>query len=287
MALKFFLIYIGGFLASSVVLVAIVKQYALGFSAGGKKPLAAGGLSSLLISGLAYLSVLITSNLFVVFWIFSGIFLIFGIAYLFFFRKKYFYSDDENKRKVFFAEILFCLALLFFTIVIFSSLQYFITKDKSFLFYPMLMSMLAFFIPLATLHTFNAAYNIPAAEFEVWQYPLNVPIELPDESPGEKILVVAFEISKKKADQSKTNFRAKGPDTMKLGDLYYHFINDYNDSQSETPIVYAESDHTSYDWWFRKKRKWFQKQIIFDPQLTIRENKIKENTVIICERSDK
>ena len=286
MALKFFLIYIGGFLASSIVLVAIVKQYAEGFAAGGKKPLAAGGLSSLLISGLAYLSVLFTSNLFIVFWILSGIFLLFGIAHLLLFKKKYFYSEEDNQLKIFIAEILFCLALLFFTVVIFSSLQYFITKEKDFLYFPMLMSMLAFFIPLAILQTFNAAYNIPAAQFELWQYPLNVPIDLPDESPGEKILVVAFEISKKKADPAKTNFRAKGPDTMKLGDLYYHFINDYNDSQSETPIMYAESDHTSYDWWFRKKKKWFQKQTIFDPQLTIRENKIKENTVIICERMD-
>ncbi|MEO6843523.1 MAG: TssN family type VI secretion system protein, partial [Ginsengibacter sp.] len=171
-------------------------------------------------------------------------------------------------------------------IVVFSSLQYFINNDKSFLFYPMLMSMLAFFIPLATLHTFNAAYSIPSAEFAVWQYPVNNPIELPDESPGEKILVIAFEISKKKGDRIKTNFRAKGPETMKLCDLYYHFINDYNDSQSETPIVYAENDNSTYEWWFRRKKKWYQKNHIFDPELTIRENKIKENTVIICERNE-
>lgn len=285
MALKYFLIYIGGFLASSIVLVAIVKQFAEGFSAGGKKPLAAGGLSSILISGLAYLSVLITNHLFTVFWFFAGIFLIFGIAHLVFFKKKYFYSEDYNRRKVFLAELLFCLALLFFTIVIFSSLQYFISNEKSFLYYPMLMSMLAFFIPLATLQTFNAAYSIPSAEFAVWQYPVNEPIELPDESPGEKILVIAFEISKKKVDGVKTNFRAKGPETMKLGDLYYHFINDYNDLQSETPIIYAENDYTPHEWWFRRKKKWYQRHHIFDPELTIRENKIKENTVIICERN--
>lgn len=287
MALKFFLIFIGGFLTSSIVLIAIVKQFAEGFSAGGKKPLAAGGLSSMFISVLAYLSVSITHHLFTVFWFFTGIFLIFGIVHIVFFEKKYFYSDNGNKNKVLFAEFLFCLALLFFTIVVFSSLQYFINNGKSFLFYPMLMSMLAFFVPLAILHTFNAAYTIPSAEFPLWQYPLHDAIELPDEKPGEKILVIAFEISKRKADPIKTNFRAKGPETMKLCDLYYHFINDYNDLQSETPIVYAENDYTTYEWWFRRKKKWYQTNHIFDPELTIRENKIKENTVIICERNEK
>lgn len=173
---------------------------------------------------------------------------------------------------------------MFFTIVVFSSLQYFL-KDESFLFYPMLTSMLAFFIPLSVLHTFEAAYSIPSAEFNTWQYPINDPIELPDEKTGEKVLVIAFEIAKKKTNTVKTNFRAKGPETMKLGDLYYHFINDYNDSQSETPIKYADDNNPIADtWWFRVKPKWYQLQRILDPELSVRENKIKEDTVIICER---
>jgi hypothetical protein len=96
--------------------------------------------------------------------------------------------------------------------------------------------------------------------------------------------VIAFEICKKETDKAPSNFRAKGPDTMKLGDLYYHFINDYNEFQSETPIQFADSDHSPYGWGFRVKPKWYQLQRILDPELTIRENRIIENTVIICER---
>ncbi|MEO6328780.1 MAG: TssN family type VI secretion system protein [Ginsengibacter sp.] len=283
MALKFFCIYIGSFLAFSIVLVAIAKQFAEGFSASGKKPIVWGSFSSVVISGGAYLSSLITDHLFTVFWFFTAIFLIFGIIHIVFFHNKYFRSNKEDKNRVLLGEILFCISLMFFTIVIFSSLQYFL-KDKSFLFYPMLMSMLAFFIPLSVLNTFEAAYSIPAAEFNIWQYPLNDPIELPDEKAGEKVLVIAFEIAKKKADMVKTNFRAKGPETMKLGDLYYHFINDYNDVQSETPIRYADDDLTTHEWWFRVKPKWYQLERILDPELSIRENRIKENTIIICER---
>lgn len=283
MALKFFCIYIGSFLAFSIVLIAVTKQFAEGFAASGKQPIVFGSLSAIVISGGAWLCTFVNDNLFPIFWFFTGIFLLFGIIHIVFFHKKYFYSNQENKSKVLLGEILFCLSLIFFTIVIFSSLQYFL-KDKSFLFYPMLLSMIAFFIPLSVLKTFEAAYNIPAAEFSVWQYPVNNPIELPDEKAGEKLLVIAFEISKKKTDLAKTNFRAKGPETMKLGDLYYHFINDYNDAQSETPIEYADDDFTAYEWWFRLKKKWYQLNRILDPELSVRENKIKENSIIICER---
>ena len=70
---------------------------------------------------------------------------------------------------------------------------------------------------------------------------------------------------------------------MTLGNLYYHFINDYNDQQSETTIQYADKE-TAHEWWFRLKTKWYQFEEVLDPNLTFVENKIKENSIIICER---
>ena len=283
MVIKFFLVYIGVFLASAIALVMVAKNFSPGLSVNAKRPLLQGGLTALLASGFAYLSTLFTDHLFTVFLAFVGIFLLFGILHIAFFHKKYFYSTSQTKGRAILGEILFMLALIFFIIVVFSSLQYFL-KNKNFLFFPMLMSMLAFFIPLSVFYTFESAFNIPASRFPLWQYPLNGPIDLPDEHPNEKVLVIAFEASKRSTDTTKTNFRAKGPDTMKLGDLYYHFINDYNEFQSETPIQYTENEYSAQEWWFRAKPKWYQWQRILDPELTMRENRIRENTVIICER---
>jgi hypothetical protein len=178
--------------------------------------------------------------------------------------------------------MLFALSLVFFTIVVFSSLQYFL-KDKSFLFFPMLFSMLLFFLPILIHYTFEAAYKIPAATFNSWYYPLQ-PIDLPDEKANEKLLVIAFEIAKKSTDKIRTNFRAKGPEGMQLGALFYHFINDYNEFQSETPIVYNDPEYKAYEWMFRIKPKWYKPHRVLDPDLTMKENNILENTVIICER---
>jgi len=283
MVIKFFLIYIGVFLGGSIAFVLLAKNFAQGLAVNAKKPVIQGSLSAVGASILAYLSTLFSDHLFLVFWGFAAIFLVFGIIHVSYFHRKYFYANSQDKSKVALGEIMFMLAFLFFIIVVFSSLQYFL-KNKDFLFLPMLMSMLAFFIPLAVYYTFEAAYKIPAGRYPYWQYPLAHPIELPDEKPNEKLVVIAFMICKKTSDNSKTNFRAKGPETMKLGDLYYHFINDYNEFQSETPIQYADNGMVSHEWAFRMKPKWYQPNRILDPELTVRENRINENSIIICER---
>ena len=279
------MIYIGGFLACSIVFITIAKTIIAEFAGAGKKPIVSGGSTSLLGSGAAWLTTYISSHLFTIYWILAGIFTLLGIFHILIFEKKYFtVKKEEDKKKIFLAELLFCFSIIFFMIVVFSALQYFIEKDKSYLFFPMLMSGLAFFIPMTIKQTFEAAYNIPAAIFSTWKYPLQNPIELPDEKSNEKILVIAFEISKKKNDTSKTNFRAKAPELMTLGDLYYHFINDYNEFHSETTIQVADNEYAAHEWWFRLKIKWYQFEDILDPSLTFLENKIKENSVIICER---
>ena len=285
MTLKFFFTYIGVFLTFSVVLAAVVKQFASGFAANGSKPYWYGVFSSLFASAAAYLSTLASTHSFPVFWFLAGVYLLFGIIHVTLVRKKYFYSNAHDRTKVLIGEVMFGLSIICFSIVVFSSLQYFISsKDKNFLFYPLLMSTISFFIPFLFLQTFEAALSIPAAEFRTFCYPLQNRIDVPDEKPGEKLLVIGFEIAKKETDARRTYFRAKAPESMLLGELYYHFINDYNEVQSETTIAYTDNEGEAYAWYFRRKPKWYQRQHVLDPDLSVRENGIRENTVIICER---
>jgi len=284
MAIKSFWIYIGSFLAGAIALIAAVKKFAEGFARNGLKPAIFGIIASVVFGGLAFLSTFISFSHYTIFWIICITFLGFGFFHIWFFHKKYFYTASQNRGGVIIGEILFSFALIFFSLVAFSALIYFVTKDKSFPFYPMLTSMLTFFVPVSLFYTFEAANNIPDPVFASWIYPIHDPIDLPDERPNETLLVIAFEIAKKVSSPVKTNFRAKGPDTMILGDLYYHFINDYNELHSETTIDFADEHADSYEWWFRLKPKWYQFNRVLDPELTIRENKIRENSVIICER---
>lgn len=283
MVLKFFLVYVGAFLAGAVALLLVAKSFAPGLAVNAKKPVFLGSVSAIIASGTAYVSTLFTDHLFMTFWVFAAVFLLFGIIHLAFFHKRFFYQTAQEGGKTIVGELLFMLALVFFIIIVFLSLVFFL-KNKDFLFFPMLTSMITFFIPISVYYCFDAAYRFPESRFPLWHYPLHQPIELPDEQPNEKVLVIAFEAAKQKTDARKTNFRAKGPETMKLGDLYYHFINDYNEFQSETPIQFTDNDYSPQEWWFRLKPKWYQLNRVLDPELTIRENRIRENSVIVCER---
>ncbi len=285
MAMKYFIMFFGSFLAISVILMMVVKNFADGFVAGGKRPVLLGTFSAIGVSGGGYLATLISAHLFMVYWVLTGIFLLFGIIHVVFIHKKYFYSNKNNGKKVAIGELLFCLSIILFAVVVFSSLQYFLKSDgKNFLFFPMLLSMISFFIPVLVAYTFDAAYKIPLPVFTTWHYPIYAPIDLPDEKINEKLVVIAFEIAKKTDEYIKTNFRAKGPEAMLLGDLYYHFLNDYNELHSETTIDYADKDMNPQEWWFRVKPRWYQAQRILDPQLSIHDNHIKEDAIIICER---
>lgn len=284
MAIQYFLPLIGCMLGCSIALAVVVKKLSESFAVSGKKPLVYGSLSAILTSGVAYLAAYALENPFEIFWALGGIFLVFGIIHIAFVHNRYFGGQRNKNGNVLFAEILFGLAVVLFTILVFSSLQYFF-KDRYFLFYPVLMSSLIFFVPLLFYHSFLAAYNIPATTYPTWQYPLHKPIDLPDEDDSrDRIAVIGFEIAKKAADHRKTYFRAKGPETMKLGEFLYHFINEYNEQYSETTIEYTNRGYEPYDWWFSRKAKWYQAARIYNPELSIRENGIKENTVIICER---
>jgi len=283
MAIQFFLGYIGLFLVFAVTLLVLVKPLSEGFAAGGKKPTIYSIISATIAALAAYISRFITDHSFAVYWIIAGIFLLFGVIHVSIVNKKYF-SNGNNNGKMIIAELMFGISVIFFVVIIFSSLQYFLSNDKQYLFYPMLLSGLAFFVPILIFQTFNTAFNIPPAVFTTWSYPLTQSIELPDENPSERLFVIGFEIAKKSKNVTRTYFRAKAPESMKLGELYYHFINDYNELQSETPIEYVTNDFNAYEWWFRRKPKWYQAQRILNPEITVRENGIKENTVIICER---
>ncbi len=286
MAIKFFLLYIGSLLACSIILLNIVKQFAEGFAGSGKKPVIYGTFSSVIASVAAYGCTFVSEHIFIVFWLLSALFLLFGIIHMVMIHSKYFSSYQQDSKKVLIGEIIFAISVVFFTIVVFSSLQYFL-QNKDFLFYPMMMSTLAFFIPVLVMQTFQAAYDIPPPVYSTWAYPVNKTIDLPPENPREKILVIGFEIRKKFADTRRTYFRAKAPENMELGQLYYFFINDYNELQSETPIEFADKNYDPDEWWFRKKTKWYQSLHILDPVLSVKDNDIVENTVIICERIQK
>lgn len=149
----------------------------------------------------------------------------------------------------------------------------------------MATAALSFMIPLFVRYTYKSAIAIPFKILKEWFYPINEGNKEPDEKKLRNLLVISFEFLKKSGDKHFTNFRAKAPVDMEFGELFYYFINDYNERHPHATISYSNGIGEASGWIFFKKPKWYTlfTQYI-DAEKTIFINNIKENDIIICTR---
>jgi hypothetical protein len=140
-----------------------------------------------------------------------------------------------------------------------------------------------FILPTFVLFAFEKYILIPQKVYKVWSFPM--PGTLPDPSDNEMTdpIIVNFEISKQNGD-SLTVFKAKAPRGMILGKLFYFFIMDYNSHHPDNPISTSGDENKPFMWSFCLSAGFLSGKIRLDPEITISENGIKENSSVICER---
>ena len=277
------LIFIGVLLVCAIGLLALVKVLVINFDQHGKKPYFAAAIFALLNALIGLLiAYLWRDQPFQMYWILAGIFILVGIVCTIFTHKRFFFVDQLNGKKNRPGEFAYVAAIMLMSALLFTVMEALLLKSPEFLFYPILFSFLVFFIPLLFITSFNQALSIPPSYFPVLEYP-EISKESPDDNPNERLLVIGFELAKK-STETRSYFRARTPDDILLGDLFYFFINDYNESQSETPIQYRDAQDNGYKWWFRLKPRWYQGERVLDPSRSMKENQVVENSIIICER---
>lgn len=147
-------------------------------------------------------------------------------------------------------------------------------------------SALAFVVPLIFISTFDIVMAIPSPVYRKWRYPSNMSIPDPESIDFSNSYIVTFILRKYVRDAATTVMKFKAPaDRITFGDLFYFYISEYNDRNRESPIQYLNDRQQPYDWQFYvKPNGWWQSRVYIDPSLTVRENKIKENNIIVSER---
>jgi hypothetical protein len=161
------------------------------------------------------------------------------------------------------------------------TLYYFLLLD-----YRFLTCILPFVIPYLCWHAIRLFFQIPARLYKSWYYPLNADMPDLDMIDLSQIEVVQFVFSKTPGDSTHTNFTSKAPLNMSLGQLFFIFINDYNDKNIQNPIGYLKPDRQPFGWHFFRKKKWFNQKQYFDADLSFRDNYIQPNEFIYAVRVD-
>ena len=152
--------------------------------------------------------------------------------------------------------------------------------------WPFITSLLPFVIPFLVWQAYQYYQQIPLATYRKWYYPMNGTMPDVDLLDLSKILVIQFEFLKTPNDANSTNFKAKAPVAMPLGDLFLVFINDYNERTPTSPIQYADATGKPSGWVFTKKTAWWQRAVYLDPALDFNQNQLADNATIMAVRAE-
>ncbi len=188
------------------------------------------------------------------------------------------YKDQPFRMQILFIICILILGYFFCNL----SLSYLVNPKLQLVWY---LSILWFLVPVLLNETINLLLKVPPKVFEQWYYPVNENIDDPSDEELENPIVISFIFHKNENSQELTTFRAKAPVGMKLGRLFYFFINDYNSRHPESQISFLSADRVPNGWVFMKvKNKFFRLLDAIDPKSSIYGNNIRENDVLICKR---
>jgi hypothetical protein len=132
---------------------------------------------------------------------------------------------------------------------------------------------------------YHAFLHIPEKIYEPWFYPVGQPSPDLDLVDLSQILLIQFEFAKKPGDPVLTNFKAKAPKQMTLGDLFLLFVNDYNERHPQGPVEYLDARGKPYGWLFYvRSGSWFTPDRYLDHDFNFQQNSLVDNDIIITRR---
>lgn len=142
------------------------------------------------------------------------------------------------------------------------------------------------FFPIPYVATLARFYldQVPASMYKLWFYPEDQEMPDLDFVDLSQIEVVQFVFLKRREDPSLTNFTSKAPLDMSLAQLFFIFINDYNEKNSRNTIQFVNEKNLAYGWLFYRRQSWPRGRHYFDPDQSFRQNAIQPNELIYAER---
>ncbi len=175
--------------------------------------------------------------------------------------------------------LLITIIIMALSAVIIAVIYYFLKLNYGFITF-----LLPFIIPFICYRTYQHFIQIPSAEYKLWYYPVNSSMPDIDAIDLSQVLVVQFVFSKSQSDLTKTNFTAKAPINMTMGQLFFIFINDYNEREQQGDIAFLNSQNLPYGWLFYCKKGWLNKKTFFDTDLSFKDNFVHSNEFIYADR---
>ena len=233
-------------------------------------------LSLLVFGGLALLAAVMPETLLTYALLQAG-FLLAGILHLFTMYAVF----EWAKREAFWPTTLFTLALSGVGILCFFLLPavFGLSPPPSGFF----LAAFTFLLPYFFIKAFDSWRAIPGKKYKQWFFPVNIEppvMELTDTINLNIFLPIQTD------DERYSEFSVRAPRARTLEELIHFLIFKYNTERSpETPIEVADgSNQRPYGWHFYTEPAWFRPRKYLDPQLSIEELNLGDESVIVAQR---
>jgi len=231
-------------------------------------------------AGILYLNKVIPTH---IFWGMQIFALLIGFIHVWQMGKRFGWRNQYS----FIQKLMLSLIIVAVVMLVQSIVVWFCHPVKDlFLLFP--TASLPFLFPLFAFSVYDYSVAVPAPVYKTWIY--NSSIKLPDMDSIDfnNSYVLTFKLKKNMDDFEYTLIKFKSPlDRLTFGDLFYLYVDEYNEKHRDYPIQYLNKLNQPHEWIFYiKPSKWWQSKKYIDPSLTIRENKIGENFVIVSERTN-
>ena len=209
------------------------------------------------------------------YWGFSFLFLALGVLHLFLIDWLRLFGND----KAFAPRVLFSIIIVLFSMIGYFLAFFFLSHKSGYSVY-FTLSLWYLLVPMAVIRCFDLALAVPAKEYKEWFYPAKPIIADMDRIDLSNFAIITYVFSKKFGDKEISNFQSKAPYDLKLGDLFYFFIHEWNYKYPQSNIEFTDENKNTFGWLFYVQDKWYQPKQFLDPDITIRENKILVNQII-------
>ncbi|GHT67181.1 hypothetical protein AGMMS50239_29920 [Bacteroidia bacterium] len=140
-----------------------------------------------------------------------------------------------------------------------------------------------FVFPSLFYETYKKYMEIPLEVHKIWKFSQSTDLSHFEYMDYNKLMVLELEFVKQLSDETPTKVKAKAPDNIPFGIWFQKFLLDYNLKFPTTPVALRNGEG-DFGWIFYIKRSFFLPRKYVDFDLTIPENRIKENHTIVVKR---
>ena len=232
-------------------------------------------ISCLVMGALGALGYFIAANAMIWFVCLSLLYLLLGVAHLYLLPYFKLFVQENS----FGSKMGFSILLTFFSMLLFFVTFYFCSR-KSFYSSLFPFTLLGLLLPLWVERLVYLALAIPGKVYKQWHYPEKPIVTDMDNIDLKNFAIITYMFSKQHGDTEKTNFQTKAPYDIRLGDLFYFFLQEWNYKYPQGNIQYKEADGKTFGWLFFVQDKWWKPKHFLDPDKTIRDNEIKVNELV-------